>query len=1053
MPLVTSVRVISCFRLPAICLVALLNILPQSASAQRPHDSERGAYVTDVFLPRDYRGHAQNWVVTQADNDLIYVGNGTSLLEYDGVEWRIIKVRGNAPVRTLRPAPDGRLYIGTAGDFGYLDSDSLGRPAYRSLLDSHPELRDNISDVWAIVPADDGIYFSSREGLFRLQGDSLRSWTPESYFALGFEFGGSFHTVVARDGLVRMEGDSLVTTPIASEFASDIIFYNVPQTDGTILLGSRDRGILRYDGHRTIPFAPDLNERLVRDGHYNATLLRDGRVAVATRNGGLYLIGPDGGLDRHFTEGDGLPDVHVWNVYQDRQDGLWLALNSGIARIDLANPVTRFNEANGLPGIVIDFVRHEGTVYAATSKGLFRMNPATDRVASFSMVIDESAGQCLGLLSTEAGLLVGCELGLYIVDSRGPRRITDMATRLLYRLPSQPDVVLASSRNFIQAMRLTSRGWEIEKRIEVLTPWAISFLEHGEDLWLTTVADGIVRARLNSDLNVVDREFFRAEAGVPDGWTYVTPIDDGFRFHSMQGILEFDPSTRTFVPDRLLTPHLPKESADVFLLRQAYDRSVWFLNGDRLGYISGLPNAPARHDIYQFLQAGPLSLHPEEHSGVTWVPSVDGLFRIERQDAKRSGFAPRVAIRTVHSAHGDSLLAAAGTSDLTSLRLSPGTTGLRFSYALLSFGDSGQNQYRVKLAGVDREWSSWSNETTKDYTNLRAGTYTLQVRARNGAGTESEVASLEIRILPLWYETFLAKLLALILAIAVVGAGVSVLLRFRMARLEAQKLALERQVAERTVTLSRANKRLEAVLEQNADFLSTAAHDLKNPLVSIIGFSELLISGEALETERSEFLALIHESALRMNEAIEQLQTADIVENSGLELHLSDIDLRPVVESVVRRNAYQAERKQIIVRVEADGPVVARVDSQFLPRIIDNLVSNAIKYSTPESSVDIHLRSDDGSAVIDVTDEGPGLTTEDLSRVFGKRERLSARPTNGEGSTGLGLYIVRTLVESHGGSVEVESVPGNGATFRVRLPLAPWDTQIASDQPIALADA
>lgn len=1040
-------------RLPllTLCVVVLYFLLPLSAIAQGPQNSERGAYVTDVFLSREYRSHAQNWVVAQADNDLIYVGNGSALLEYDGVEWRIIKVRGNAPVRALLPGPDGRLYIGTAGDFGYLDADSLGRPAYRSLLDSDPDLRDSISDIWAIVPADDGIYFSSRERLFRLQGDSLRSWIPESYFALGFEYGGSFHTVVARDGLVRMEGDALVPTAIAREFSNDIIFYNVPRPDGTILLGSRDRGILIYDGHRTIPFAPDLSERLVRDLHYNATRLNDGRVAVATRNGGLYLIGADGTLDRHFTEGDGLPDAQVWNVYQDRQEGLWLALNSGIARIDLANPVTRFDDATGLPGIVIDVARHQGTVYAATAKGLFRMIPAADRVASFSTVIDESAGQCLGLLSTEAGLLAGCELGLYIVDDRGPRRISDVATRLFYRLPSQPDVVLASSRNFIQTMRLTSRGWETGKRIDLLAPWAISFLEHGQDLWLTTVADGIMRARLDSDLNVVDQALFKADAGVPDGWTYVTSIEDGFRFHSMQGILAFDPTTQTFIPDQLLTPHLPKESDDVFLLRQADDRSVWFLNGNRLGFITGLPHAPERYDIYQIPETVPLALYTDQNSGVTWVPSVDGLFRIDRHDVKRVDFAPRVAIRAVHAAHGDSLLAAAGTSDLTSLRISAGTTELRFSYALLSFGESGQSQYQVKLTGVDREWSSWGQETSRNYTNLRAGTYTLQVRARSSAGIESEVASLEFRILPLWHETLWAKVLAFVLALAVLGAGVSVFLRFRMARLKMQKLLLERVVAERTVTLSRANKRLEAVLEQNADFLSTAAHDLKNPLVSIIGFSELLLSGETLEAERHEFLALVHESALQMNEAIERLQTADIVDNGCLELHLTDVDLRPVVESVVRRNAYQAERKRITVRIQADRPVIARVDSQFLPRIIDNLVSNAIKYSASNSSVDVYLRTDDGFAVIDVADEGPGLTSEDLSRVFGKRERLSARPTHGEGSTGLGLYIVRTLVESHGGSVDVESVPGNGATFRVRLPLAPSEARIIDIQ-VAAAD-
>jgi signal transduction histidine kinase len=126
------------------------------------------------------------------------------------------------------------------------------------------------------------------------------------------------------------------------------------------------------------------------------------------------------------------------------------------------------------------------------------------------------------------------------------------------------------------------------------------------------------------------------------------------------------------------------------------------------------------------------------------------------------------------------------------------------------------------------------------------------------------------------------------------------------------------------------------------------------------------------------------------------------------------------------------------------------VDQLYLPRIVDNLVSNAVKFTERGGRVTVRVSSDDAWAIVEVSDTGPGLTDADMKRVFGKRERLSARPTNGEGSSGLGLYIVRQLVESHGGDVSVRSTPGMGANFVVKLPLAIVDKAVRDDEHCSL---
>jgi signal transduction histidine kinase len=996
-------------------------------------EAERGAYPVLSFSPRDYRGHAQNWVISQTDDGLIYVGNGTSLLEYDGVQWRTIPVRGNAAVRSLAAGSDGTLYIGTASDLGYLGADSLGRPVYRSLLDEHRDERPSISDVWAIVPVGSDLYFSTRERLFRLEADTLREWIPDRFFALGFEYNGMFHTVTPEHGLVRMEGDSLVPAPGGESFKEDIAFFAIQRPDGRIIIGSRDRGLLLYDGARLSPFAEEINPRLIADYMYGGTGLHDGRLALSTRVGGMYLLDPDGNLIRHFSRRDGIPDDHVWNVFEDSQRGLWLALNSGIARIELNSSITHFGEDVGLPGLVIDVERHHGVIHAATSTGVFRMNPDANRMPGFEPLLGETAGQCLDLLSTEHGLLAGCELGLYVFENGRQRRLTEASTRLFYRLPSHPEVILASARSETFVLRQTRGRWQIDSTLDGVPPWAISMNEAHNSLWLTTVSEGAVRIVLNDDIQVDALESFSTGAGLPEGWSYTTDIDGSARFFTQSGVFLFDESSSSFRPDPDLTSTLPHPDADVFLLRQGTDGTVWFLNEDDLGYAT--PSGDVRI-VSDFPDTRPTSLMIDEAGGTTWIATLDGLFRYHPEGVRQEAAPIAARIRSLHTTHGDSLIAAGEHLAGDRVKLAAGTDGLRFSYALPAFGQPDRNEYKVKLDGIDRDWASWSSETSTSYSNLTPGTYSFHVRARDVHGVEAEPAILTFTIKPYWYQTWWSKLIAVLTGLASLIWLANLALRARTRRLHARNVLLEREVRDRTRTLELANRQLRRVVDQNNEFLNIAAHDLKNPLVGILGFSEILLSTDVSEEERKEFLTLIRDSAISINRAIEDFQTTDIIDNQKIELNVQRADLVPIVRSVIARNAPQAERKSIEVTLEAPSAVESMIDAQYLPRVIDNLLSNAIKFSEIGRRVWIDVRRRGAEAAIFVRDEGPGLTESDMARVFGKRERLSARPTHGEDSSGLGLYIVRTLVEAHGGSVSVDSKRGQGATFIVRLPLA-----------------
>jgi signal transduction histidine kinase/CheY-like chemotaxis protein len=259
---------------------------------------------------------------------------------------------------------------------------------------------------------------------------------------------------------------------------------------------------------------------------------------------------------------------------------------------------------------------------------------------------------------------------------------------------------------------------------------------------------------------------------------------------------------------------------------------------------------------------------------------------------------------------------------------------------------------------------------------------------------------------------------------------------------------LEERVAQRTRELTLANERLAAQQEQlrhanefKNDILGIVAHDLKNPLGVILGRTEMLadlLSMEPpdLEQARSQ-IEHVRLSAKRLTVMVDTLITDAMSDALDIRIRRQPVDLAVLVEETASANRPLAERKQQTIVVRRPDAVAATGDHDRLREAVDNLVSNAIKYSPPGTGIDISLERRDGEASIKVRDRGAGLSPEDMGRLFGRFQRLSAKPTGGESSTGLGLSITKQIVDLHGGTIRVSSDgPGTGSTFEIVLPAA-----------------
>ncbi|MDP1580521.1 MAG: HAMP domain-containing sensor histidine kinase [Candidatus Didemnitutus sp.] len=248
----------------------------------------------------------------------------------------------------------------------------------------------------------------------------------------------------------------------------------------------------------------------------------------------------------------------------------------------------------------------------------------------------------------------------------------------------------------------------------------------------------------------------------------------------------------------------------------------------------------------------------------------------------------------------------------------------------------------------------------------------------------------------------------------------------------------ERRTFAQREQVRRLNDELSRLNAEKNEFMAIAAHDLRAPLASVRGLADLLRSERLAEPEkRRRAHEAIHELTGSMLALVNDYLGTHAAETGQLPVRSERVDLRAAAQAVAERQAVTATGKRQQLRVDGGAPVMVRADAALLGQVADNFVSNALKFSPPDSTVTLTVAvADDGScARLQVRDEGPGVAPEEVEQVFRKFGRGSARPTGGESSHGLGLAVTKRLAAAMGGRVGCDAEAGRGATFWIELPV------------------
>lgn len=764
------------------CLLLGLCLLALAAPA---HADERGFPLIQTYVPSLAEADTQNLDLATDAQGLLYVGNGSGVLVYDGAWWRLLPVGKAKSVFALAAGAAGRVGVGGIDEIGYLAPDELGALRYVSLTGQIPPEERQFGQVMNVLPSGPGFAYLTDRWLRLWDGSRLTTVTrlPGSrpfanIFAAGREI-----FLWQRDGLFELVGAKLRPVPGGQVFRDRRVDLILPADPGGLLISVRGEGLFLFRDGKAMPFAPAASRWTAEKRLFCGRRLPDGRWALGSVLGGVLLLRPDGEIDQVIDTQVGLSDDFVSGMALDREGSLWLALNNGLVRVEVSSPLSLIDRRANLQGGVYDLIRHRGQLWVATSEGLFSMS----REAAVS--VPEIPPAAWSLLSVDDDLIVGAGFGIFVIRDGRAREIpnTDQATAYgLERSRVDPSRVWVATGDGLASIRREGGEWRSEGLVEGAPRDVRRVIEGARGvLWCVTDFDGSFRVELSPGRRAARASKITEATLVRVGDRILAESGGRLMRLEEKGTLVEAPDLAGIQVDEL---SYATEDAE---------GNLWLVIANHPPLLAR--RRPGGWDTRALLEIparSVLALYAEP-DGPVWLGTENGLFRYARPPGGQGPPPSAPLLARVATGRDKVLFGGAPGVQPQPVELPANVRRLRIDLAPLSFRAG--LRYQTRLDPLDSQWNPATPEPFAELTRLPPGDYAFHARTVSPDGEEGPVASWSFTVLNPWYQTPWAIALWLTLGVILMSGYA----QLRGLALRRRAGLLEAQVAEQTVELRR----------------------------------------------------------------------------------------------------------------------------------------------------------------------------------------------------------------------------------------------------------
>lgn len=806
---------------------------------QKVHAIENGVSFVKKYTEKNYNGHAQNYYITQDARGIMLFANNDGVLSFDGVSWENIDLSNYSKVFSIATSANGVVYVGGESELGYLAIDENGKTRFISLLPKiKPEDR-NFFNVLDIACRGKYVYFLSKEKLFIYDGNKITTYNPqpESVFRALYKTSKRIFLIEAQTGLYEIFQDKITNFPNTSSYG-EIRIKGIIEVKGKLMACTGNNEFVDLFSTKPIdePWfdLPKQNGLIVR----NVIRLSNGDICVSSKNNGLILFNEEGEILARYNSENGLVNNSVWYLYEDRLNNLWVATDRGISYIELSAKITRIAE-EALSEININHIQYfNNYLYISTNQSIVRLNKSQNKLElkkfdfpaiNYSQILpfkDKSGAWSL-MTATSIGVAEIKNEQLEMIDPE-----FEGVFHLLYAPANAPGYLLAAQPGMVIFYKKNGEKWEVAEEFELPGDYITGMVEPDQQtIWLGCKSSYYFEIKHDAK----KESFSIKKIEVPAHLRFYS----GTNFYKMFGKIFvqtenglYSYQNNHWEKDNTIQS-LPQDST--FEIKGVFPNKNggYWVSAFCDEYInSGLISSGQIKNLIRWEDKFLKRLYHIQINGFEqvgndlWLATNDGLFLCDVSGKTTGNYRFNLLIKRVN-VHGEpknlhskqwGLGYLPEGFEIDKQKISYSDNQLRFDYTATSYFDPEKIKFCSKLSPFENEFTPWTIERTREFTNLPEGKYKFTVRALDIYGNAGEEDYFEFVILPPWYRTWPAYLLFAALGISIVYA----LVKFNTRRLKKQNILLEETVKIRTAEIEEQKEKIQDINREITDSIKYA---------------------------------------------------------------------------------------------------------------------------------------------------------------------------------------------------------------------------------------
>jgi DNA-binding CsgD family transcriptional regulator len=727
------------------------------------------------FSKKQYHAGTQNWDATQDAQGIMYWANNEGLLQYNGNQWTCLPVNNKTVVRAVACAADGRIYVGAQSDLGYFSPNQAGQLQYHSLTHLLPQQKQNFEDVWDIAFWENQVFFRTNKSVFQFDGTQFRIHEPTGELTALFSTEKGLFIQKDLKQLLRLEPDGFkpfLQLPSLNSPITGMIHWS----SDTILLASLKDGFF-YISPLTVGRWNTANDVFFKEKRiYSATKTQAGGLAIGTSLDGLIIIDQYRRISRHLNKKNGLQNNNILSTFADRSGNIWLGLDSGIDCVIIDAPFSTVIPDNDLEGTGYAAAVYRNRLYLGVSSGVYNApwqsfyNP--DKGPYFEK-IKSTDGQVWRLSALDDQLWLGHHDGAFILDAQQNIPLSKESGAWNF-VPLSSEYLLGGTYNGLSLYQKKAGKWTFVQQLSGLSE-SCRFMVRDDQgtIWVSHPYRGVYRVQWRAEQPTqLKVDFYNSKNGLPaDLNNFVFQVAGKAIFATEKGIFKFQNDTQRFVPDEDFNEQL-KDCGPLRYLKEDQSGHIWYVGQHETGVLliddNGIKKTVKKRvfpELAEKMVAGFEFIYPVDSENIFFgaeqgfihfnarAVGMDSVFQVVLSQVTATGLKDSLIF-------GGYFFGPNGIQGFQSEKqiptLSANQRHLKFQFAATDFKEPAFLQYRIRLIGLNNEWSDWSDETVRDFTNLSPGKYTFQVQARRKDGQESQVLSYTFKIRPPWYGSLWA---------------------------------------------------------------------------------------------------------------------------------------------------------------------------------------------------------------------------------------------------------------------------------------------------------